>query len=322
MKVIVMFDFDPQKNYYDILGVSETATDDEIKKAFRKQAMQHHPDKWGDQEEFKKINEAYQVIGDTEKKQQYDTVRKGWYGGGFWWQWGFGGFGWGGGFGWFGDNVQFQFGGGDINDIFGDLIGGMFGWGGYSNRPRKGDDVELQLNISFEQAYAWLEKDITYQKVTQIDQQSRKMIQSNDTVQLSVPAGIASGQYLKFGEKGHIGRNGWPAGDLYVKIYVKPSSQYERQWDDIVATVDVSIVDLVLGTEVDVPHPDTKMSVKIPKGTQVTDIVKVAGKWFPKLGNGWVFGHKHGDLLVKLRVSVPKKLSKEHEKLWKWLQGE
>ena len=77
----------------------------------------------------------------------------------------------------------------------------MFGGGGYSNRPRKGDDVELQLNVSFEQAYAGLEKEITYQKVTEIDQQSRKMIQSNDTVTLNVPAGIASGQYLKFAEK-------------------------------------------------------------------------------------------------------------------------
>lgn len=78
-----MFDFDPQKNYYDILGVAEGATEDEIKKAFRKQAMQHHPDKGGDQEQFKKINEAYQVIGDAQKKQQYDAVRHGNYGGGF-----------------------------------------------------------------------------------------------------------------------------------------------------------------------------------------------------------------------------------------------
>ena len=76
-----MFDFDPQKDYYKILGVAETASEDEIKKAFRKQAMQHHPDKGGDQEECKKINEAYQVIGDTQKKQQYDAMKNGNYGG-------------------------------------------------------------------------------------------------------------------------------------------------------------------------------------------------------------------------------------------------
>jgi curved DNA-binding protein len=81
-------------------------------------------------------------------------------------------------------------------------------------------------------------------------------------------------------------------------------------------------VDLVLGTEVSVAHPAWKIDVKIPKWTQVTDTVRLASKGFPKLGKWWVFWSKHGDLLVKLRVSVPKKLSKEHEKLWKWLRGE
>jgi DnaJ-class molecular chaperone len=313
-----MFDFDPQKNYYDILWVSETASEDEVKKAFRASAMKHHPDKWWDQEEFKKINEAYQVIGDSEKKQQYDSMRKWGYGGGFWWQWGFGWFWWQ----WwgFGDNVQFQFGWGDINDIFWDLIGGMFGGWGYGNRPRKGEDVELQLNISFEQAYTGLEKEITYQKVTEFDQKTRNMIQSNDSVKLDVPAGIATWQYLKFGGKWHAWRNGWPSGDLYVKIYIKPSSLYDRNGDDIIVVGDVSIVDLVMWTQIDVAHPEAKMSVKIPKGTQVTDIIKITGKGFPKLGKWWVFGSKNGDLLVKLHVSVPKKLSKEHEKLWKELQ--
>lgn len=313
-----MFDFDPQKNYYDILGVAETASDDEIKKAFRKQAMQHHPDKWWDQEKFKTINEAYQVIWDNQKKQQYDSVRKGWYSGGFGGQW----FGWQGGFWGFSDGAQFQF-GGDINDIFGDLLGGFFWWqGGYSNRPRKWDDIELQLNISFEQAYTGLTKEITYTKVVDINSQTREMKQDNDTVSVEVPGGIHSGQYIKFTGKGHAWRNGWPAGDLYIKIYMKPSQNYEREGDNIIVYADVSIVDLVLGTEVQVAHPEAKVPVKIPKWTQVTDIVKIAGKGFTKMWKWGVFGGKHGDLLVKLRVNVPKKLSKEHEKLWKQLKGE
>ena len=311
-----MFDFDPQKNYYDVLWVSETATDDVIKKAFRKQAMQHHPDKWWDQEKFKAINEANQVIGDTQKRQQYDAARKGGFGGfggqGFGWQWGFG---------WF-DGATFQFGWGDINDIFWDLIGGIFGGWGYNNRPRKGDDIELQLNISFEQAYEGLDKEITYTKAVDIDPKTRHLKEAQDSVRLNVPAGIQSGQYLKFSEKGNAGRNGGPAGDLYIKIYIKPSNQYDREWDNIIVIADVNVVDLVLGVDVMVPHPEGKIEVKIPKGTQVTDIVKVSGKWFPKLGRGGVFSSKHGDLLVKLRVSVPKKLSKEHEKLWKQLKGE
>lgn len=316
-----MFDFDPQKNYYDILWVPETATEDEIKKAFRKQAMQHHPDKWWDQEKFKTLNDAYQVIWDAQKKQQYDSVRKwgGWFGGGQWW---FGWFWWQqGGFGWFGDGATFQFGWWDINDIFGDLIGWIFGWGWYNNRPRKWDDIELQLNISFEQAYTWLEKDITYTKVIEIDMKTRQMKEWQDSAKLEVPAGIQSWQYLKFTEKWNVWRNWWPAGDLYIKIFMKPSNQYERDGDNIIVTADVSLVDLVLGTEVFVPHPDGKVEVKIPKWTQVTDIVKVSGKWFTKLSKWWVFSSKHWDLLVRLRVSVPKKLSKEQEKLWKELKG-
>lgn len=313
-----MFDFDPQKNYYDILWVSENASEDEIKKAFRKQAMQHHPDKWGDQEKFKTINEAYQVIGDTQKKQQYDSIRKGGFGwgwfGGFWQQWG--------GFGWFGDGATFQFGWGDINDIFGDLIWWFFGWGWFSNRPRKWDDIEIQLNISFEQAYEWLKKDITYTKVVEYDAQTRHLKEAQETVNVEVPAGIQMGQYLKFNMKWNAWRNGWPAWDLYIKIFVKPSNQYERDGDNIVVTADVSLVDLVLGTEVVVAHPQWKIDVKIPKWTQVYDIVKISGKWFPKLGKWWVFSAKYWDLHVKLRVSVPKKLSKEHEKLWKQLKWE
>lgn len=311
-----MFDFDPQKNYYDILWVPESATDDEIKKAFRKWAMQHHPDKWGDQAKFQAINEAYQVLSDGQKKQQYDAVRKWWYGG----QW----FGWFGGqwFWGFGDGATFQF-WGDMWDIFGDLLWGFFGgWFGGWNRPRKWDDIELQLNISFEQAYEWLSKDISYQKVTEIDMQTRKMKEENDAVSIEVPAGIHSGQYLKYAGKWHVWRNGWPAGDLYIKIYIKPSNTYERENDNIIVYTDVSIVDLVLWIEVNVSHPEGKIAVKIPKWTQVTDVVKVSWKWFTKISKWGVFGSKHGDLLVKLRVSVPKKLSKEHEKLWKQLKWE
>jgi len=312
-----MFDFDPQKNYYEVLGVTEEASEEEIKKAFRKLAMQHHPDKGGDQEKFKTINEAYQLLSDPQKKQQYDTVRKGWYGGWFgggqWW------FNW---FWGFGDGATFQFGWWDMNDIFGDLLWGIFGGGAqYNNRPRKGDDIELQLNMSFEQAYTGLVKDITYKKITNIDMQTRQMTEGSDSVTVEVPAGIQTGQYLKFPGKWHVGRNGWPAGDLYIKMYMKPSNQYEREHDDIVVYADIPVVDLVLGGEVTVPHPDGKMTVKIPKGTQVTDIVKVSGHGFPKISKSWVFGHKKWDLLVKLRVSIPKKLSKDQEKLWKELKG-
>lgn len=317
-----MFDFDPQKDYYKVLGVEETASDDDIKKAFRKLAMKHHPDKWGDQEQFKTINEAYQVIWDVQKRQQYDSIRK-WGFGWFWGQWGAWGF-WGQGwfwwFSWFWDGTTFQFWWGDMNDIFGDLIGGIFG-GGFSNRPRKGDDIEMQLNISFEQAYQGIAKDVSYKKIANIDPKTRRWFEESDTIHVDVPWGIQSWQYIKFPGKANWGLNWWPAGDVYVKIHIKPSTLYTRQDDDIIVYADVDVIDLVLWTEVTVAHPEGKITVKIPKWTQVTDTIKVAGKWFPKMGRGWVFASKHGDLLVKLHVSVPKKLSKDQEKLWKELRG-
>lgn len=314
-----MFDFDPQKDYYKVLGVEETASDDDIKKAFRKLAMKHHPDKWGDQEQFKTINEAYQVVGDTQKRQQYDAVRK-WGFGWFWWQGGFGGF-WQGWFWWFWDWATFQFGGGDMSDIFGDLIWWIFGWW-FANRPRKWEDIEMQLNISFEQAYQGINKDISYKKIVDIDPKTRRWKEETDSIQAQVPAGIQSWQYIKFTGKWHWWLHGWPAGDVYIKIYIKPSTQYSREGDDIIVYADVDVVDVVLGTEVSVPHPEGKISVKVPKGTQVTDIIKVSWKWFPKMWRSGVFTAKNGDLLVKLHVAIPKKLSKQQEKLWKELKGE
>ncbi len=152
-------DFDPQKNYYDILGVAEDANDDDIKKAYRKLAMKYHPDRnsWNAaaEEKFKEINEANEVLSNQQKRSQYDAFRKGW--GGFWWfdfwWWGFGG-------GWFGGwTVDF----GDLGDVIGSFFGGWFG-GVWWRRagPQRGEDLELQRNISFEDAYHGLQKEITY----------------------------------------------------------------------------------------------------------------------------------------------------------------
>lgn len=348
-------DFDPKKNYYEILGVAEDASPEEIKKTFRKEAVKHHPDRGGSKEKFQEINEAYQVLSDQQKRQQYDMYRKGGFGaGGF----DFGGF-WGAG-------AQFDFWGfGDLGDLLGGMFGGGFWGGGRTRRATKGEDLEKQIEISFEESYLGVKKKIAYTRLVKVQgvteetcshcqgsgrvmQQAQtpfgviqtqaacphcsglgtlykkdgKLIenggleQQKEILELEIPAGMKSGSYLKYAQKGNDGRGQLPAGDLYVKILVADAGKYMRKGDDLWVKAEVSLFDLVLGGEVEVPHPEGKMTVKIPKGTQIGQKVRVATKGFGEKG---LFKAK-GDMIVELQVSIPKKLSKEQEKLWKELQ--
>ncbi len=345
-----MFDFDPKKDYYELLGVSEDASEDEIKKAFRKWALQHHPDKGWDSEKFKQINEAFQVVGDKQKRQQYDSVRKWGFGGWDFWGFGGGGFQWG----------NFDFGWFDIGDIFGDLLGGM-GWGRWwAKRPRKGQDIQVNLTISFEDSYKGLSKSFSYKRTTQDPDiksetcpvcngswatvqatktpfgtmqvqvacqrchgsgflyekngkpASSNLISSTEDITVEVPENIEDGMFLKYEWRWNFPEYGTQPGDLFVKIIVKPSDKYSRKWEDIIVKAELGIIDLVLGTEIQVSHPsDSKVTVKIPKWTQIGDVIKVSGKGF---GTSGVFG-KRGNLIVSPKISIPKKLSKQEEKL-------
>lgn len=343
-------DFDPKKNYYEILWVSEDASQEEIKKAFKKLAMQHHPDKKGwDKAKFQEVNEAHQVLGNESKRQQYDMYRKGggWFGG-FWWA-DFGGFGGG----WF-----------DFGDVVGDIFGGWFGWG-WRSRVRKWEDIKQTLTITFEEAYLGTKKKIRYHRrvmaegVTEetcstcngngkVLQQAQTpfgvmQIQTNcptcgwtgktykkdgktldgdglervtEDVEVNVPTWVKDWVYLKMSGRWNAGFGGGPMGDLYLKVSVKPSDVYERKGDDLYANVSMSIFDLVLWGEVTAPHPEGSFNVKIPKGTQLTDLIKVGNKGF---GESWVFKSK-GSMYIIPQVHIPKKLSKDQEKLRKQLQ--
>ena len=350
-------DFDPKKNYYEILGVSETATADEIKKTFRKQAVKYHPDRWGSKEKFQEINEAYQVLSDDQKRQQYDMYRKGGFG-----AWGFDFWGvWGG------NGAQFDFWGfGDIGDLLWGMFGGGFWTGGSRTRkPTKGTDLEKHIEITFEESYLGVKKKIAYTRAVKADglteetcshckwtgrvsQQAQtpfwvfqtqvacpecsgfwklykkdgKVVWNGglenrkEVLDLEIPAGIKSGSFLKYAGRGDDGAGDVPSGDLYVKILVQDSTKYARKTDDLYVKAEVSLFDLVLGGEVEVPHPEGKMTVKIPKWTQVGQKVRVAAKGFGEKG---LFKSK-GDMIVELQISVPKKLTKEQEKLRKELQ--
>ncbi len=307
-----MYDFDPQKDYYKVLWIEKNANNDEIKKAFRKLAMKHHPDKWWDAEEFKKINEANMILSDKTKRSQYDAVRAGGGGfGGFWWwgnTWWFGGFG----NGWFQVDFWNWWGGGfgDLQDIL-----DAFMWWGRGNRSRQWDDLQLVLNISFEQSYDGLEKAFDYKYSVQ---QWNSFVTKNRNITIKVPVGIKSGQMIRYPGMWNGGINGWPDGDLYIKINISASKIRDRQGEDIYTTVEVDVIDLVLWANIQVNHPDGKVSVKIPKLTQATDIIRVKGRGF--LISKSILWDKRGDMMIRIKVLLPKKLTKEQEKLREELQ--
>jgi molecular chaperone DnaJ len=347
-------DFDVKKDYYKILDIPETATAEDAKKAFKKLAVKHHPDRGGDKAKFQEINEAFQTLWDEKKKAQYDAYRS-W---GFWWWQGwydFGGFG--------GGQGGFDFWGVDLGDIFGNMFGGGFG-GQTRTESFSGEDIKVGIEISFEEWFLGVTKKVAYNrkiKMSGIDEKNCStckgqgrvsrtvqtpfgMMQSQtvcpdcggvghqytkdgktikspfenhkETIEVKIPEGIDDGVYIKFTGKGHQGLNGYD-GDLYIKINIQASPIYERKWDNLYIKVPVTIFDLVLGGEKQIQHPEGKLKVKIPKATQVGDMVKISGKWF---GKWWIFGKK-GDLYLIPKVEIPKKLSKEEEKLWKELAG-
>lgn len=340
-------DFDPKKNYYDILGIGEDATEEEIKKAFRKLAVKHHPDRKGwNKEKFQEINEAHGVLSDDQKRQQYDAYRKGWYSGDFGW------------FGWWG----FNGGGFDIGDLVGDLFGWWrrWWWG-----PQQWEDIQLGLTLTFEEAYLGIEKKIKYGRrmmaewvetktcttcdgrwsvaqqartpfgVMQIQQpcaacsglgstyeKDGKPVSAgwleeiSDELTIKVPVGIKHDVFLKYAGRWHEGIGGWPTGDLYIKIRVMPSEYYTREESDLHVNQKISLFDCVLGGKMTIKHPEWDVTIKVPKGTQPDDVIRVSNKWFGKKG----LLSSRGDLLIHPVIEIPKRLSKEEEKLWKELQ--
>ncbi len=301
-----MYDFDPKKDYYKILGIEEKATEDEIKKAFRKLAMKHHPDKWWDQEKFKEINEANQVLWDKTKRAQYDAVRK----------WGFGGWSFGGwwGFGPWGFQVDFwdgwfNFGGwfGDLNDII-----EQFMWW-FANRPRKWDDINVQLNIDIADAYKWWEKKFDYEIQVQQDNYLKK---EKKSITVNIPKGIESGQYIRYTGMWNWGINWWPSGDLFVRINYKSHQEWSRKWNDLISNAKIDLFTLILGGTIVVTHPEWVVDVKVPKGTQPNDIIRVKGKWFSK----WWLLERKWDMMIQITPLIPSKFDWDQEKLRKELQ--
>jgi DnaJ-class molecular chaperone len=284
------------KDYYKILGVEKGASKDEIKKAFRKLAHEHHPDKnQGQDAKFKEINEAYTVVSDDEKRQQYDTYGSAgpMGGGGFNGGQGFGGFDFsgftrqGGGFSQNGQNFEF-----DLGDIFGEFFGG-------GRRPRKGSNITVDIQISFKESIFGVEKDININK---------------DKIVIKIPAGIENGQGLKVQGKGEDGPGG--KGDLIVRIWVEEHKIFRKEGYNLIMELNLKLTTALLGALVDIETLDGKIELKIPSGTTHNEILRVRQKGVPDERG------RRGDLLIVTKVEMPKKVSKTAQKLIEELKKE
>ena len=341
-----------KSDYYEVLGVSREASEQELKSAYRKQALKHHPDRNpGDhaaEEKFKQASEAYQVLSDPDKRAAYDRYGHAGLG-----AQGFGGSPFAGGV--------------DIGDIFGDLFGEMFSVGGQQQRgPRqhRGDDLRFDLAIDFEDAVFGAETEV---KVRRLDvcpacngrgsasgrgptvcsqcqgrgqlryQQGffsvartcgacggtgsvigdpcttcRGQTRASTEIKLKVkvPPGVEDGTRIRYAGEGDAGRSGGPKGDLYVVLSVRPHEFFERRGYDLHCAIPISFPQAALGAEFEIQGIDGPVSLKIPEGTQSGRELRVRGRGVPYLNE-----KGHGDLIVKVVVQIPRKLSRAQRDL-------
>ena len=282
-----------KRDYYEVLGVSKNASDDEIKKAYRKLAIKYHPDKNpGDKEaeaKFKEINEAHDVLSDKQKRARYDQFGHagvGGAGGGN----PFGGQG--GAFNFNGQTFNFDFGGGSPFD---DILGNIFGFGG-PRRPRRGADYQTSVTLTFEEAIFGTTKNID--------------IDGKDT-KIKIPAGIDDGMSIRLAGKGGPAPEGsTERGDLYVRIKVKPHKHLTREGAIILSEEHIDMVDAALGCEIEVETVDGSVTMKVPAGTQSGTPFKLSGHGVPLRADG-----DRGPHIVTIIVETPKNLSKKQKEL-------
>ena len=359
------------KNYYDILGVSKNATEEDIKVAFRKLAQKYHPDKKeGDEKKFKEVNEAYQTLSDDQKRAQYDQFGANYanMGGSQGYgqqQGGFGGFE---GF----DFSGFQNGGMefDLNDIFSDFFGG--GMGGGRTQARRGRDISTEIQISFADSIFGVNRKVLLTKTSncvtcnatgakigtkmetcktcngqgKIHEAKRTILGTisstkicescfgsgevpkevcdkckgkgvlrlEEEISIAIPAGIRDGEMVRMTGFGEAISKGI-AGDLYIKINVAPHAIFKREGNDLVMDLNLKLSDALLGTKYGVETLDGKVEVTIPEGVSIDEILRVKGKGVPNK-------NKRGDLLIKLNIKLPSKISRKSRELIEELKRE
>jgi molecular chaperone DnaJ len=358
------------KDYYNVLGVDKKASEDDIKKAFRKLAHKHHPDKGGSDDTFKEITEAYSVLSDPKKRREYDAYGQAFPGGnpsaGSNGQNPFGGF----------DFSQFQQGFGqggaefDFGDIFGDIFNGARG----QARTPRGRDISIDLEISFKDAVFGTNRTVLIGKVstctlckgngaksgTELSNcttcngsgrvhESRNSVfgpvtsvracaacagagkipkekcteckghgvmRKEEEIKINIPAGIDHGEMIRLPQQGEAVKTGI-AGDLYVKIHVKPHATFRRDGSNLIMHLPVKLTDALLGSTVSIETIEGKtLEVTIPAMKRVEELLRVRGKGIPAAGNN------RGDLIISLEVALPHKLSAKSKKALEDLQSE
>jgi DnaJ-class molecular chaperone len=282
-------------DYYKILGVEKNAPPEEIKKAFRKLAVKYHPDRNPNdksaEDRFKEINEAYAVLSDPKKKEEYDTYGSS----GFHKQYSqediFRGFDF--------SNVYKDMGAGGGEDIFSRLFGGSFGRGGFRAGPKRGGDLEMEVEIGFRDAVQGAEKLVGFRRNGQ-----------REELKIKIPAGVDNGSKIRLTGKGSQGEGGGPDGDLFLTMRVLPDQVFTRDGGDLFVDRTIPFSAACLGTSLDVPTLEGDKRIKVPAGMQPGTKIRLKGCGIKPLGS-----NAKGDLYVKISVHVPETLNADQKKL-------
>lgn len=300
------------KDYYKILGVSKSSSQDEIKKAYRKLAVKYHPDKNVNnkvsEEKFKEINEAYEVLGNTDKRKKYDDLKDNWQ---YYQNTG----GDSRGFDWskwantsrgkreytFGEEEYF---GGGFSDFFESIFGDGFGRREHkrSESPSKGQDVEAEMEISLEEAYSGT---------------SRQLRIDGEVLKIRIKPGARDKQVLRLKGKGGTGRHGGPQGDIYIKVHIPTHPHYERKGDDLYCEVPVTLYIALLGGKAPIRTLKGIMNINVAKGTENGKILRLKGLGMPNYENPLEFG----SLYAKVNIQLPQSLTDKELALFKELAG-
>jgi DnaJ-class molecular chaperone len=321
------------RDYYEVLGVSKTAPEDEIKKAYRKLARKHHPDvNPGDksaEERFKEINEAYEVLSDPEKRRRYDQLGQNWKAGSD--------------FtpppGW--DNVRVDFGdygdrggrgGADFSDFFESIFGGRRGARGGAGFRMRGQDVEAEITLTLEEAHRGVTRSLTFQTTETCPTcggtgttdnktcptcRGSGVVTRPKTLDVTIPPGVRDGAVIRLAGQGEPGSNGANAGDLFLRVRIAPHPLFTIVGDnDIQIELPVAPWEAALGATISVPTLDGPVEMKIPAGSQGGQRLRLRGQGLNRRGGG------RGDEYVKLKIVIPPTLTPKERKLFEELAAE